>query len=110
MMFKRIFLMSPPSSSRYGGLRAPAGIGHIAQALQDKKTRYEYMDMRLGYGFKQLKNALLAFEPDLVGVSMITLEYKNTYRMISKIKRILPTARVVAGGHHVTILKQTVLE
>ena len=109
-MFNKIFLISPPSSSRYGGLRVPAGIGHIAQALQDKKIRFDYMDMRLGYNFNHLKSALLNFQPDLVGISMITLEYKNTYRLISEVKKTLPNAKVVVGGHHVTILKQIVLE
>lgn len=110
MRFEKVFLISPPSSSRYGGLRVPAGLGHIAQALQDNRIKYDCLDMRLGYNFRHLKNALLSFRPDLVGISMITLGYKNTYRMISGIKEILPNAKVVVGGHHVTILKQRVLE
>lgn len=110
MRFNKVFLVSPPSSSRYGGLRVPAGIGYIAQALQINKIKYDYMDMRLGYSFKHLRNALLKFRPNLVGISMITLEYKNTYRMIAYIKEILPSTKIVVGGHHVTILKNLVLE
>lgn len=110
MRFKRVFLVSPSSSSRYGGLRVPAGIGYVAQALQDNSIEYDCVDMRLGYGFRYLKNRLLDFKPDLVGISMITLEYKNSYRMISNIKELLPNTKIVVGGHHVTILKKKVLE
>lgn len=110
MRFKRVLLVTPPSSSRYGGLRVPAGIGYIAQVLQDNAIEYDYCDMRLGHSFTELRNELLAFKPDLVGISMITLQYKNTYRMISSIKNLLPKVKIVVGGHHVTILKEKVLE
>jgi len=110
MRFERVLLVSPPSSSRYGGLRVPAGIGHIAQVLQDNSIQYDCVDMRLGHSFKYLEKRLLDFKPNLVGISMITLEYKNAYRMISHIKELLPKAKIVVGGHHTTILKEKVLE
>lgn len=110
MGFERVLLVSPPSSSRYGGLRVPAGIGYIAQALFDQAIEYDYVDMRIGHTFNHLRKKLLAFQPDLIGISMITLEYKNTYGMISGIKRLLPHSKIVMGGHHVTILKEKVLE
>lgn len=108
--FERVFLISPPSSSRYGALRVPAGLGQIAQALQERSIEYECLDMRLGYSFNDLKKRLANFRPDLIGISMITLEYKNTYKMISDIKALFPDVKVVVGGHHVTILKEKVLE
>ena len=110
MRFKRVLLISPPSLSRYGGLRVPAGIGHIAQVLYDNSIEYDFIDMRIGYTFKELERKARTFSPDLIGISMITLEYKNTYQMISWIKELLPHSKIVAGGHHVTILKEKVLE
>ena len=73
MRFKRVLLISPPSSSRYGGLRVPAGIGYIAQVLSDNSIDYDYIDMRIGYTFEDLRKKALAFKPDLIGISMITL-------------------------------------
>ena len=110
MRFKRVLLVSPPSSSRYGGLRVPAGIGYISQALQENSIEYDYVDMRIGYKFDYLRSKLSEFKPDLVGISMITLEYRNTYQMISDIKLLLPNTKIVVGGHHTTILKENVLE
>ena len=110
MTFKRVLLLSPPSSSRYGGLRVPAGIGYIAQALYDSNIDYQYVDMRIGYEFKYLKKKISSFNPDLIGMSMITLEYKRTYAMLSELKQIFAHIPIVVGGHHVTILKEKVLE
>lgn len=110
MRFKRVLLVSPPSTSRYGGLRVPAGIGYIAQALYDNSIEYDYIDMRIGYTWRHLRRKVLAFKPDLVGFSMITVGYKATYKIISDLKRLLPSSKIVAGGHHVTILKEKVLD
>jgi radical SAM superfamily enzyme YgiQ (UPF0313 family) len=111
MRFKKMLLVSPPSSSRYGGLRVPAGIGYIAQVLYDNSIDYEFIDLRIKKNrFNVLRKKALSFQPDLIGISMITLEYKNTYRLISSIKDLLPHVKVVVGGHHVTILKEKVLQ
>jgi len=110
MRFQKVLLVSPPSSSRYGGLRVPAGLGHIAQVLRDNSIRHECLDMRLGYGFRHLRERLAGFAPDLVGISMISLEYRNMYGMIARIKESCPRAKIVVGGHHVTILREKVLE
>lgn len=110
MRFKRVFLISPPSASRYGGLRVPAGIGYIAQVLHDHSIEHDFIDMRIGCTFKDLERKARHFSPDLIGISMITLEYNRIYKMISRIKQLLPKAKIVVGGHHITILKEKVLE
>lgn len=110
MRFEKVLLISPPSASRYGGLRVPAGVGYVAQALYDNSIEYDYVDMRIGYNWRHLHKKLYKFKPDLIGVSMITVGYKTTYKLISDLKRLLPEVKVVVGGHHVTILKEKVLE
>jgi anaerobic magnesium-protoporphyrin IX monomethyl ester cyclase len=110
MRFSRVLLVSPPSRSRYGGLRVPAGVGCIAQALYDNSIEYGYVDMRIGYTWRYLRKKALAFKPDLIGFSMITVGYKTAYRIISDLKQLLPDSKIVVGGHHVTILKEKVLE
>ena len=110
MRFQKVLLVSPLSSSKYGGLRVPAGIGYIAQALYDNSIEYDYIDMRLGYTWRHLRRKALAFRPDLIGFSMITVGYKTAYKTISDLKRLLPGSKIVVGGHHVTILKEKVLD
>lgn len=110
MRYQKVLLISPPSTSRYGGLRVPAGIGYIAQSLYDNEIEYHYIDMRIGYSFKYLEKEILTFKPDLIGISMITVGYINTYKMITRIKKLFPHIKIVVGGHHMTILKEKVLE
>ncbi|MFB3924915.1 MAG: radical SAM protein [Syntrophales bacterium] len=109
MRFRKVLLVSPPAESRYGGLRVPAGVGYIAQALHDNGIEYEYVDMRIGRSFMYLKRKAFALKPDIVGFSMSSLGYRNTYRLISGIKEVLPGVKIVVGGHHVTVLKDRVL-
>ncbi len=109
MRFKKVLLVSPPSLSRYGGLRVPAGIGHVAQALFDHSIDYKYIDMRIGNNFKYFIKTTLDFKPDLIGISMVTQGYKKTYHMITQIKELLPDSKIVVGGHHMTILRENVL-
>jgi anaerobic magnesium-protoporphyrin IX monomethyl ester cyclase len=110
MRFSRVLLISPPSSSRYGGLRVPAGIGYVAQALYDENIPYSYLDMRIGHSFDQLVKRIENFRPELLGVSMITLEYKKTYALLNRIKQLHPDLPILVGGHHLTILKEQVLQ
>lgn len=109
MRFQKVLLVSPPSTSRYGGLRVPASIGCIAQALYDNSIEYDYIDMRIGYTWRHLCRKVLTFKPNLIGFSMISVGYKTAYKIISDLKRLAPDSKIVAGGHHVTILKEKVL-
>jgi anaerobic magnesium-protoporphyrin IX monomethyl ester cyclase len=109
MRFQKVLLVSPPSPSFFGGLRVPAGIGHIAQVLYDNSIEYDYVDMRIGYSLRYLKKKALTFKPDLIGFSMISLGYKTGYKIISEMKHLLPDTKIVTGGHHVTILREKVL-
>jgi anaerobic magnesium-protoporphyrin IX monomethyl ester cyclase len=108
--FQRLLLVSAPATSRYGALRVPAGIGYIAQALKNGNIDYAYTDMRIDGSFASLKKTLTRFQPDLVGFSMSSLGYKNTYSIIDAVKELLPSCKVVIGGHHSTILRERVLE
>ena len=68
------------------------------------------LDMNLGYGLRHLRRKIDDFQPDLVGVSLISLEYRRLYRLLSEIKRMSGATKIVVGGPHVTILRQKVLE
>jgi len=109
MRFQRVLLISPPSSSFLGGARPPSNLGFIAQALCDKGITYDVIDMRVGKKFSHLKKKIDEFKPDLIGFSLITFEYKMSYGLISKVKTLYPDIKTVAGGPHVTVLKETVL-
>ena len=109
MRFKRVLLVSPPTSSYLGAARPPQNLGYLAQALLEAGIDYDVLDMRLGYGLKHLIKKIREYEPDLIGITMVSLEYLRTYALISDVKRLFPTVKIVVGGPHVTVLHDQVL-
>jgi len=110
MRFQRVLLVSPPSSSFLGAVRPPSSLGYISQALQDNSVEYSGLDMRVNTRFSSLKKRIKEFKPDLVGFSLITFQYKMSYELISKVKKLYPNLKTVAGGPHITVLREEVLD
>jgi len=110
MHYSRVLLVSPPSSSYLGAARPPQNLGFLAQALLENGVVYDILDMRLGYEMKHLMKSIEKFKPDLIGMTLVSLEYKRSYRLISDIKTRFPAIKIVVGGPHVTVLQGAVLE
>jgi radical SAM superfamily enzyme YgiQ (UPF0313 family) len=93
-----------------GAARPPQNLGYLAQAMDDHNIEYNILDMRLGYKEKHLINQIQDFKPDLLGVTVVSLEYKKTFQLISNVKKVFPELKTVAGGPHVTVLQSNILE
>jgi radical SAM superfamily enzyme YgiQ (UPF0313 family) len=107
--FRRVLLVNPRSGAEWRGLTPHIGQAYLAQALRENEIEYDILDMNLDYGFKHLKKKIKAFQPDLVGMSLISLEYRKFYHLLSEIKKADSDLKIVVGGPHVTILKEQVL-
>ncbi|MDX6767901.1 MAG: radical SAM protein [Elusimicrobiota bacterium] len=60
-------------------------------------------------GFDALRRELLAFRPDVVGVTVMTVYWYDALRVARAVKETLPQAFTVAGGHHLwTYASETV--
>jgi len=109
-MFKRVLLIAPPSSSYLGAARPPTGLGYLAQSLLEGGIEYAVEDMRVRGRLSALRRRIRAFQPDLIGVGLVSLEYKRSYELIHHIKEYYPRASIVVGGTHVSALRESVLE
>jgi len=109
-MFKRVLLVAPPSSSYLGAVRPPTGLGYLAESLLEAGIEYAVEDMRARGNVSALRRTLRCFRPDLIGLSLVSLEYDRSYELIRRIKEYCPGASIVVGGAHVSALKQSVLE
>jgi len=108
--FQRVLLISPPSSSYLGAARPPQNLGYLAESLLQNGIDYDILDMRLGYRFQDLVQKIETCHPDLIGFSLVSLEYKQSYQLISETKKAFPEIKIIAGGPHLTVLQECVLE
>jgi len=109
-MFERVLLVAPPSSSYLGAVRPPTGLGYLAQTLLEAGIEYAVEDMRARGRVSTLQRTIRRFRPDLIGLSLVSLEYARSYELIRHIKEYCPGVSIVVGGAHVSASKQSVLE
>ncbi len=84
----------------------PLELGYVAAAVPPGHE-VRLLDLRLSWRperafARELKRA----RPDLVGISGYTHEATRVKAMARTVRRILPGALIVVGGHHATVLPQ----
>ncbi|MEW6407136.1 MAG: radical SAM protein [Patescibacteria group bacterium] len=107
MNYKKILLLRPnyrESHYEYTGL--PAGIGYISEALDKAGIPQEVVDMSLGYNYTYLKRRIEKFNPDMLGVSLMSFRYKDHYVLINKIKDDFKNLKIIAGGPHISTFRE----
>jgi len=108
--YRRVLLFIPSyPGSHYKYLPLQAGLGYISQMLDRNGVENSVCDMRFGYGSSDIKEKILEYRPDLIGVSMMTFRYLHTYAIISDIKDAFPSIPIVAGGPHISTLRENAL-
>jgi len=112
MRYKKVLLLNASYEDNYFDLQPEltCGLGYLAEALKSEGIEYDVMDMDLGYSFGDLVERVRSFKPELIGISLMSLGYKKNYGMIRRIKRNFPSIDLVAGGPHLSVLKEEVLE
>jgi anaerobic magnesium-protoporphyrin IX monomethyl ester cyclase len=110
--FDDIILILPPE----GDFRSKmplcpnAGVGYISEALIRNGISHQVYDLNLKNSWNQLQQRLDENAPDLIGISMRTLNYLRTYALISKIRNKAPHAKIAVGGPHISTLRAQVLQ
>jgi radical SAM superfamily enzyme YgiQ (UPF0313 family) len=110
MKYKKVLLINPNIAGSYlGPVRPPASLGYIAQYLQKSGIEVEIIDMALDYKLAYLYKRIKEFNPQLIGISIWTYKYKDTYKLLKAIKEHYPAIAIVAGGPHLSTLRLEVL-
>jgi len=100
------------SDDRIGfGCHSPeTGIGYISQYLIDRGYDYDVLDMSLGYSFDDLEKKIQDYKPDLIGFSFKSFLYKDTYDIITNVKKTFPELTTVIGGAHSSVFRENALK
>ena len=111
MRYKKVLLLFPDyKGGHFGALKPPAGLGYIAETLKKNNIDYDILDMAVGYSTDDLRDKIKSFNPNLIGISMMSFMYKRSYDIIRFAKQVKPDIRIVAGGPHISTLRERVLE
>jgi len=110
MRYKKVLLINPSVAGSYlGPIRPSAGLGYISQFLQANSVEVEVIDMVFGVKAKHLWDKIDKFMPEIIGVTVWTYKYKDTYGLIEAIKKKYPDIKVVVGGPHISTLRRDAL-
>lgn len=104
----RVLLLQPNYDSHV--VHPPLGLGYLAAFLEEKGYSVTIYDGTLKNA--TLDDYLLAvkkFEPDLVGISVLTRGHNKTKEMIKALKRKFPKIPIVIGGTQVTAAPKEVI-
>lgn len=108
MAFKRVLLVFPDHGHAVAE-HPPLGLGYLSEALLAREIEHRVLDMSLGCDLHGLKSAIRQFQPDLIGLSMKTLLFRRSYALLEEIRKEFPDVATVAGGPHVSTVRETVL-
>ncbi|MDD5066390.1 MAG: radical SAM protein [bacterium] len=107
---KVLFIVIPYESGRYSQpYNPPASLGYLSEYLKQRGIKYDVLDLSLGYSYAKLKEKVRSFQPDLIGASLFTFQYQYAYCFFDRLKTDFPGIKIIAGGPHVSILKEEIL-
>lgn len=82
----------------------PLELGYVAAAVPEGHE-VRILDLRLSrWPDHAFAKALRTWRPDLIGLSGYTHESTKVKELARTVRRLLPQARVIVGGHHATVL------
>jgi len=82
---------------------------YLAPFLEEDGHDVVYLE-GLFYSLEKVLEKLEELQPDLIGMTLLSVDWENGRAMIDEIKDRFPDAAVVAGGIHPTLWKRRCLE
>ncbi|ACL06629.1 Radical SAM domain protein [Desulfatibacillum aliphaticivorans] len=91
---------------------APIGLGYLAEALRTSRgDEVKILDARRWrLSDKRLAAEVRRFNPDVIGISALTLDSPDASRSAAVVKSVLPGVPVILGGPHASACGKAVLD
>lgn len=106
----RVILVYPDyrNSDVFSGAYLPVGLGYVSKALEAAGIEYDVVDLNID-SVDYLMDRIRSFEPQFLGISMMSYRCKEVYRLLRNVKDTFPILKIIAGGPHVTANREIVL-
>ena len=85
------------------------GLAHLSSAAKAQGFHIDLIDLRALSGWDQFREVLTKRNPDVVGVTMMSVDYNPARRAVGIAKEIKPDVVTMVGGPHVTLALQDAL-
>ena len=86
------------------------GLAHLSSAAKAQGFALDLIDLRALSGWDHLRQELLVRRPDVVGLTMMSVDYNPGMEAVRIVKEALPETVIVVGGPHPTIMVEEVAE
>jgi len=80
------------------------GLAILAACAKEKGFEIDLLDLRAMRDWDHYRAELLARRPDVVGVSMMSVDYDPAMQSLQIVRQVLPKAVTVVGGPHPTLM------
>jgi radical SAM superfamily enzyme YgiQ (UPF0313 family) len=103
----RIALVNPPllPSTHRHPPNVPLGLAYLAAVAEKRGHAVKVVDcLPVDMGYEELRKEIVAFDPDIVGITSMTATYPSALQAARVLKESCPTALTVLGGPHVTFM------
>jgi anaerobic magnesium-protoporphyrin IX monomethyl ester cyclase len=105
----KVLLVEPASKALT--LSPPIGLGYLASMVRKDRHEVNILDaQKEGISAQETCAKINAHNPDVIGISIITPAYYNARKIIRKIRRNYPRAKIVVGGPHASALPELTLK
>ncbi len=79
------------------------GLASISAAAKAQGFTVDLIDLRALQNWEQFREVLLERNPDVVGITMMSVDYNPAKQALAIVKEMLPETVTILGGPHVTI-------
>jgi anaerobic magnesium-protoporphyrin IX monomethyl ester cyclase len=84
------------------------GLAHLSAAIKSQGFEVDLIDLRALQGWEHFRSEIEARQPDVVGVTMMSVDYNPAMRCIDTVKERMPGTVTVVGGPHPTLALEEV--
>ncbi|MBI5417743.1 B12-binding domain-containing radical SAM protein [Candidatus Poribacteria bacterium] len=91
------------------GILPPTGLLSIASALKSNSHTVKVID---GYfnSRSDILNEIKKINPALIGISVMSTSWNETCELSEEIKLLLPSVKIILGGHHINFDRENCLK